>query len=119
MKRFGWILLVALGLSACSSFTPREKVAVYDPQTDELVMPYPCPDWSQSQTQNYGNQLHSNFGCAVNTNAAVQIENPRDLYRGHGDVNPDTEVTTRVIHQYRAGDIPVALSPLQSTGASQ
>lgn len=118
MKHIGLILLVAVSLAACDSFTPREKVAVYNPETGEVEMPYPCPDWSQSQVHNYGNQWHSNYGCAVNTNAAVQLENPRDLYRGHGDENPDTEVTTRVIHQYRAGDIPQPLSPLQSTGAS-
>lgn len=119
MRHFGLMLMVAFALAACDNYTPREKVAVFDPETQELVMPYPCPDWSQSQVHNYENQLHSNFGCAVNTNAAVQIEDPRDLHRGHGDSNPDTEVTTRAVSLYRSGDIPVALTPIQSSGTGQ
>lgn len=101
-------------LSACDNYTPRSKAAVYDPARGELVMPYPCPDWSQSQTQNYKNQPHSNFGCATHTNTAAQLENPRDLFEGHGDARPDTGITTGVIEQYRAGKLPLPLTPTQT-----
>ena len=47
MKRFGLVLMVLAGLTACDNYVPREKVATYDPETGELTMPYPSPDWSQ------------------------------------------------------------------------
>ena len=113
------MLGMVLALAACGdNFTPREKNAVYDPNTGELTMPYPCPDWSQSQTQNYLNEMHSNYGCAVNTNSALQVADPADLYRGHGDDRPDTEVMTKVITDYRSGKIPQPLLPMQDTGGS-
>lgn len=110
-----WVVLIVT-LSACSNFVPREKVAIYDPETRQLTLPYPCADWSQSQTSNYLNQPHSNYGCAVNTNAALQLEDPADLHHGHGTKGPDTEITTGIVEQYRAGDLPVALTPQQSSG---
>lgn len=119
MQRSGLMVLMLLALAACDNFTPREKVATYDPETRGLELPYPCPDWSQSQVHNYKNEPHSNFGCAVNTNMAVQLENPEDLHHGHGNASPDTEVTVRAVQQYRSGDIPVPLTPLQSTGTGQ
>ena len=114
IRSFVLVGMMAL-LAACSNFVPREKVATYDPETRRLTLPHPCPDWSQSQTHNYLNQPHSNYGCAVNTNAALQLEDPEDLVRGHGTKGPDTETTTRVIEQYRAGDLPAPLTPQQST----
>ncbi len=115
-----WLALALMALAACdNNFTPNPKQATYDPQTRALTLPHPCPDWSQSQTQNYKNETHSNFGCAVNSNLAVQLENPEDLVHGRGKATPDTETTTRVIEQYRAGELPVALKPIQSTGTGQ
>lgn len=116
-----YVMMVALlGLAACggTNFEPRDKTAQYDPTTGELILPHPCPDWSQTQTTNYNHYTHSNYGCAVNTDSALQIADPSDLYRGHGENSPDTEVTTGVITQYRAGKIPVALAPMQDTTSS-
>ena len=118
MVRHIAMIITMLGLAACTdNFEAREKVAKYDPMTGDLTMPYPCPDWSQSQTQNYKNQIHSNYGCAVNTNSALQVAEPSDLYRGHGDDAPDIETTTRVVQRYRAGELPVPLTPQQSSSA--
>jgi pilus assembly protein CpaD len=117
MLRLSFLSLMLVSLAACSSFTPREKVARYDP-TSGLTLPHPCPDWSQPQTGDFANELHSNFGCAVNTNAAIQLENPEDMRRGKGKATPDTEVTTRVVERYRAGEIPEPLEPVQD-GATQ
>lgn len=114
MKLTGGVMLLALSLAACDNFTPSDKKAVYDPVSKTLTLPHPCPDWSQSQTSNYLNENHSNYGCAVNTNSALQVADPADLHMGHGDNRPDTEVTTRVIQDYRAGDLPAALVPNQS-----
>lgn len=115
------ILLTCLPLllSACGDFEPREKKATYDPATHQVVMPYPCPDWSHNPWRNNDNSVHSNFGCATETNLGAQLENPADLQRGHGTASPDTESTVRVIEQYRAGDIPVPLTPEEDSGSSQ
>ncbi len=116
----GWparrcILAVPLffALAACTDYVPREKTVSFDPATGELALPYPCPDWSHNAVRNYDNSVHSNFGCATNSNLAVQLERPRDLNRGHGDHAPDTGITTSVIEAYRAGEIPAPLSPQQ------
>lgn len=112
-------LMMVVGLAACTdNFTPRDKTATYDPVRKELNLPSPCPDWSQSQTQNYKNEPHSNFGCAVNNNLALQLEDPADLHRGHGDNRPNPDVRARYIQRYLAGEIPEPLSPIQDSGSS-
>ena len=89
-----------------------------DPQTGAIDYAHPCPDWSKNAQVNYGNAPHSNFGCATANNLAQQLENPRDLYQGHGESSPDTETTTRVIERYRLGDLPVPLEPQQASGTT-
>lgn len=111
------IMLLCLALTACGQdYEPREKKAVYDPVQGELQSPYPCPDWSHSTVWNQANAPYSNYGCAVENNIGVQLENPRDLALGHGTKagGPDTELSIDTIGQYRAGKIPVALIPQQS-----
>ncbi len=113
-------MTLCLLLSACGdNFTPTPKVATYDPITEKLTLPAPCPDWSQSQTVNFLNETHSNFGCAVNTNSALQLDNPQDMNEGHGDNRPDTGITTGVLEQYRAGKLPLPMTPTQSSSSSQ
>ena len=101
------LMVLCCTLAACSNFTPTEKTAAYDPMTGATYLPAPCPDWSQSQTGNYLNEPHSNYGCAVNTNMALQLDDPRDLHRGHGDNRPESGITADVVGAYRAGKIPV------------
>ncbi len=108
-------------LTACGDdYAPVQKVATYNAGTGEIDLPHPCPDWSRSAIINYGNDPHSNFGCAVNNNLAVQVENPADL--AHGSANapsgPDTEIGEGVIEQYRAGKIPLPLTPIQGGSGS-
>lgn len=106
-------LLTATLLSACSDTTPIDKSARYDQASGTLEHPS-CPDWSQPSTFNYDNSLHTNYGCAVNRNLAVQLANPADLAQGHGTGNADTEATINTIDRYRAGEIPEPLVPQAS-----
>ena len=108
------IISAFLLLAACAEpdYAPHPKQAVYDPQTRAVVMPYPCPDWSHVGP-NADNANDSNFGCAVENNLAVQLDDPRDLYRGHGAAGPDAQINRYVIEQYRAGKLPVPLQPMQ------
>lgn len=110
-----FITAALLSLAACQDYTPREKAARYDPQTGELTYAYPCPDWSKSSVKNYGNANHSNFGCATENNMAAQLDQPSDLYEGHGQAGPDADVTGHVVSLYRDGKIPVQLAPMQDT----
>lgn len=115
LMRCGLILLSVLALAACQDYTPREKAAQYDPASGKLIPPYPCPDWSKGTVVNYGNTNHSNFGCATAGNLAAQLDQPSDLYSGHGTPGPDTEITAHKIELFRADKIPVELIPQQST----
>jgi type IV pilus biogenesis protein CpaD/CtpE len=103
-------------VTACGDYTPAAKHAVYDPQTGDVALPHPCPDWSKNSVVNYSNSNHSNFGCATANNAALQLEDPRDLHQGHGDQSPDMETTTHVVERYRLGELPTPLEPQQSAG---
>lgn len=122
MKTFKILLVLpALALAACGDdYVPGEKTANYNQETGAIELPYPCPDWSHSSVINYDNSPHSNYGCAVNTNMAQQLANPEDLSHGRDqDAShaPDTEITTRVVEQYRAGEIPAPLEPMQESAA--
>lgn len=116
MRQLILMTLMLGALCACGDYIPREKKAVYDPATNETTLPYPCPDWSHNSVRNDDNSPHSNYGCATTNNMAIQLEDPRDLHRGHGTDGPDTGITAGVIGAYRAGDLPQPLSPQQSTG---
>jgi type IV pilus biogenesis protein CpaD/CtpE len=110
------VLFMPFLLVACADFVPRDKTVTIDAQTGQAILPHPCPDWSQSSVINYDNSLHSNYGCAVNNNLAVQLENPGDLEHGYGSLKGDTDESVRTLQRYRAGEIPVTLNPLQPSG---
>ena len=119
MPKHVWILAVWM-LSACdASFTPRPKAAASAPIAGTAVKPYPCPDWSSPHGRNYRNANHSNFGCATQTNTAAQLAYPQDLLEGHGDDAPDTAITTKVVEDYRAGKLPLPLTPIQTSTTGQ
>ncbi|MEJ0010831.1 MAG: CpaD family pilus assembly lipoprotein [Alphaproteobacteria bacterium] len=113
----GLAVLALLALAACGDdYAPVQKVATYNAETGEIDLPHPCPDWSRSAITNYGNNPHSNFGCAVNNNLAVQLEDPADLAHGSSTApaGPDTEIDEGIVEQYRAGKIPQPLTPIES-----
>lgn len=117
MRRIA-VIIMLLAVAACGpDYEPRSKEVTYHPKRGGIQYNYPCPDWSHDATRNYDNSVHSNFGCAANHNLAVQLEDPRDLYRGHGTPGPDAEITARTVEQYRAGDLPRPLEPQQATSS--
>lgn len=62
-----------------------------------------CPDWSRPATPNYDGHSMSNYGCAINSNFAAMIADPRDLISGqNGDGVVDGRIATKAIGTYRA-----------------
>lgn len=62
-----------------------------------------CPNWSQYSQPNWDNRMLSNFGCAVNSNLAMQVANPDDLIHGReGSGVGDTSTAAKAILFYRA-----------------
>jgi len=62
-----------------------------------------CPDWSRPATPNFDGHSMSNYGCAINSNFAAMVADPRDLISGRtGDVAVDGRIATKAIGTYRA-----------------
>lgn len=114
MKHYA--ILALFTLAACSDYAPVKKQSVINPVTREITPPAPCPDWSHPNPGNYDNSVHSNFGCATAKNLAIQLADPADAVRGHGEKTGDTEAGVRAVQRYRAGEIPAPLSPLSEVG---
>ena len=111
------VFLALLSLAACSDYEPVKKEFKVDPVTHRVTLPSPCPDWSQVHPGNYDNSRDSNFGCATENNIAVQLADPGDAIKGHGE-GSDTQASTRAIQRYRAGEIPVPLQPVNDIGGN-
>jgi len=60
-----------------------------------------CPNWSQPSQHNYNNQMMPGFGCAVNSNLAMQIANPEDLVNGRDSALSSTAAGTKAVILYR------------------
>ncbi len=61
-----------------------------------------CPNWNVPGQPNYNNRMLPNFGCAVNTNLAMQVANPEDLIHGRsGSAAVDAIAGAKAIEMYR------------------
>lgn len=61
-----------------------------------------CPDWSRPSQPNYSNRSMSNLGCAVNSNMAMQVANPEDLFHGRaGPAASDGVTAAKAVQMYR------------------
>jgi pilus assembly protein CpaD len=54
-------------------------------------------------TRTSSNQVHAGFGCAVNSNMAVQTANARDLLQPRAETPADGQRRADVIGKYRQG----------------
>ena len=61
-----------------------------------------CPNWSAPSQPNYENHMHSNLGCAVNSNIVAMVANPSDLVHGRaGEPVSDAQTANKAIELYR------------------
>ena len=69
-----------------------------------------CPNWSKPPGNDFGNTLHSDFGCATAANLTAMIADPHDLVAGRA-MGPETgDIALAPIHRYRTGKIPALVS---------
>lgn len=61
-----------------------------------------CPDWSRNASINFDQHTSSDYGCAVNSNLAAMIGDPRDLVQGKtGDGLTDPARAAKPVADYR------------------
>ena len=68
-----------------------------------------CGDWSAQPTTNRSNNVHSNFGCAVQRDFGLMAADPADLLRMREPVAADAQNANRVLQKYRTGQSPATL----------
>ncbi len=62
-----------------------------------------CPNWSKVSQPNFQNETMSNFGCGVNSDLAMQVANPEDLFHGRqGPAAVDAITGAKAIQMYRS-----------------
>jgi pilus assembly protein CpaD len=66
---------------------------------------------------NSGNEVWSNFGCAVTANIAAQVSNPRDFLTPRGQDPADATRRSMVLDKYRKGEISAGEVDEKSKGA--
>ncbi len=61
-----------------------------------------CPNWSVASQPNFDNRSMSNFGCGLNSDLAMQVANPEDLFHGRQSGSTvDTIAGAKAIMMYR------------------
>jgi pilus assembly protein CpaD len=78
-----------------------------------------CGDWSGKAVYDPYNDVHSNFGCAMQHNVGAMVADPADLVRKRDTSPAEAGASDRVVQRYRAGQPTGAVpNPSQSLGAS-
>lgn len=69
---------------------------------------YACNQSWENLTQTFGNTPYNNFGCALNSNLAAQIADPRDLDGPRPATPVDATRKAAVIGKYQKGEVTSA-----------
>ncbi len=75
-------------------------VATYSAATVQVPE---CKEWSSASSLLTHNRPHGNFGCSLQRNLGLMVQNPADLRRARVPSSGDALHTIRVIVNYRAG----------------
>jgi len=95
---YGMMVLPAAPVTAGA--IPSDMVRVVVSRTRAEVPN--CPNWSVPSQPNFENQSMSNYGCSVNSNLAMQVANPEDLFHGRqGPATVDAIAGAKAIQMYR------------------
>ncbi len=77
----------------------------------------PCGDWSENLGNTAGNTTPANMGCAVQTNIAAQIADPRDLIEMRPTDPSDATRRAVVLDNYEKGKVTASEKSKDQTGA--
>ncbi|HEY3814657.1 MAG TPA: CpaD family pilus assembly protein [Caulobacteraceae bacterium] len=76
-------------------------------QAYAAVIPRCGKSWTNLQN-NYKNEGYENFGCALTSNMAAQVANPRDIVTPAGTTPADAGRRSVVFDKYRKGEVTSA-----------
>ncbi|WFU09136.1 CpaD family pilus assembly lipoprotein [Rhizobium sp. CB3090] len=72
-----------------------------------------CGQWPEDLSANaFDNQNYYNFGCATQNNLAAQVANPTDLIAPRAMSPIDTDQRSKVIDNYRSGNVPTSTATI-------
>jgi len=64
-----------------------------------------CPNWSKEPGNDFGNTLHSDYGCATANNLAAMISDPHDLVEGRTMGPAKGNAAFAAMHRYNTGTV--------------
>ena len=94
---------------ASGAGTPGDSVATVRVPVWDAVVP-DCGTWDRGLNPDPANAPHSNWGCAVQRNKAMMLQNPADLVRAREPSGRDANRAADVLDKYGKG---------QATGSAQ
>jgi pilus assembly protein CpaD len=77
----------------------------------------PCGDWSKNLADTAGNDTPANMGCAVQTNIAAQVADPRDLVEMRPTDPSDATRRAVVLDNYEKGKATASEKSKDQSGA--
>jgi pilus assembly protein CpaD len=77
----------------------------------------PCGDWSKNLGDTAANDTPANMGCAVQTNIAAQVADPRDLIEMRPTDPSDATRRAVVLDNYEKGKVTASEKSKDQTGA--
>ncbi|MBP2159737.1 MULTISPECIES: CpaD family pilus assembly lipoprotein [Asticcacaulis] len=77
---------------------------------------YACNQTWENLTATRSNETYANFGCAVNSNLAAQIADPRDIGRAARATSSDALRKSEILGKYRKGEITSTTKDDQAKG---
>ena len=78
-----------------------------------------CPNWSRPSQPNFENRSMSNYGCAVNSNFAMQVANPEDLLHGRDGASASDALTAAKAVQFYRSSPPTGAKGLQEISTKE
>ena len=83
---------------------------------DYQARTYACNQSWENLAATRNNKTYANFGCAVTSNLAAQVADPRDLIDPAAATSTDAGRKSVVLDKYRKGEVTSAAKDDQSTG---
>lgn len=84
---------------------------------DYRARTYGCGTKWENLAATRKNEVHSNFGCALTSNLAAQVADPRDLVTPATATASDAGRKSDVLGKYRKGEVTASAKDDQSNGA--